>query len=96
MLPRWDPRVIRQEWNSLEVGDHVLVHDDSGQDLPAFPGRVVAVEIADGSNVLDIRISPVRGKPIVIQPRRLAVHLEELDPDRRCWRCDAHARAVAN
>lgn len=87
--------MIRQEWNALEVGDHVLVHEDSGLDLPALPGRVVDVEVAEGSNVLAIRISPVRGKPMVVHPRRLAVHLEELDPDRRCWRCDTHARTVA-
>ena len=83
--------MIRQEWNALAVGDHVLVHEDSGQDLPALPGRVVGVEFAEGSNVLAIRISPVRGKPMVVHPRRLAVHLEDVDPDRRCWRCDAHA-----
>ena len=87
--------MIRQEWNALEVGDHVLVHDDRDHDQPATPGRVVEVEVAAGSNVLAIRISPVRGKPMVVQPRRLAVHLEELDPDRRCWRCDSHARSVA-
>lgn len=87
--------MIRQEWNALEVGDHVMVHEHTDQDLPAVPGRVVEVEIAEGSNDLAIRIKPARGKAVVVYPRRLAVHLEELDPDRRCWRCDSHARTLA-
>jgi hypothetical protein len=86
--------MIRQDWNALEVGDHVFVHRDSDQELPPIPGRVVDVEVVDGSNVIAISISPVRGKPIVVHPRRLAVHLEELDPDRRCWRCESHARSL--
>jgi hypothetical protein len=88
--------MTRQEWNALLVGDHVLVHEDSDRDLPAIPGRVVVVDAAEGSNDIAIRISPVRGKPMVVRPKRLAVHLEELDPDRRCWRCDAHARNAAS
>lgn len=87
--------MIRQEWNALQVGDHVMVHEDSDLPLAAIPGRVVEVEDAEGSNDIAIRISPVRGKPMVVRPRRLAVHLEDLDPDRRCWRCDTHARSVA-
>jgi len=54
------------------------------------------VDFAEGSNDVSIRISPARGKAVVVRPRRLAVHLEELDPDRRCWRCDTHARAAAD
>jgi hypothetical protein len=90
--------MIRQEWNALQVGDHVFVHEetdrqDGDRNLPAVPGRVVVVDFAEGSNRVAIRISPARGKATVVLPRRLAVHLEELDPDRRCWRCDTHARA---
>lgn len=88
--------MIRQEWNALQVGDHVFVHEDTDRNLAAVPGRVVVVDFAEGSNDVSIRISPVRGKPMVVRPRRLAVHLEELDPDRRCWRCDTHARAAAD
>ncbi len=88
--------MIRQEWNALQVGDHVFVHEDDEHHLAAVPGRVVVVDVADGSNDVSIRISPTRGKAVVVRPRRLAVHLEELDPDRRCWRCDTHARAAAD
>ena len=86
--------MIRQEWNALQVGDHVFVHEDNDQQLAAVPGRVVVVDFAEGSNHVSIRISPARGKAVVVRPRRLAVHLEELDPDRRCWRCDTHVRAT--
>jgi hypothetical protein len=88
--------MIRQEWNSLQVGDHVFVHEDTEANLAAVPGRVVVVDFAEGSNDVSIRISPARGKATVVRPRRLAVHLEELDPDRRCWRCDTHARAATD
>lgn len=88
--------MIRQEWNALQVGDHVFVHEDNDHNLAAVPGRVVVVEFAEGSNDVSIRISTGRGQATVVRPRRLAVHLEELDPDRRCWRCDTHARAAAD
>lgn len=85
--------MTRQEWNSLTVGDYVLVHDETDHQLPAVPGRVIEVEPAKGSNVLSIRIKPVGARSTVVQPKRLAVHAEEADSDRRCWRCDVHAHA---
>ena len=88
--------MIRQEWNALQVGDHVFVHEDNDRNLAAVPGRVVEVEFAEGSNDVSIRISTGRGPATVVHPRRLAVHLEELDPDRRCWRCDTYAGAATD
>lgn len=88
--------MIRQEWNALRVGDHVLVHEETGGPLPIVPGRVVEVHAARGTNDIAIRIKPVGSRPTVVHPRRLAVHLEELDPDRHCWRCDTYASAEAN
>jgi hypothetical protein len=87
--------VTRREWNALRVGDHVLVHDDSDEEQPIVPGRVITVEPAPGTNDVGIRISPARGRSKVAHPRRFAVHPEELDPDRHCWRCDTHARSAA-
>lgn len=81
--------MIRLEWNTLRVGHHVLVHDETKPGLPLVPGRVTMVHAASGSNDLAIRIPSTRGKSKVIHPPRLAVHLEDLDPEARCWRCDA-------
>ena len=85
----WRISMNRLEWNELQVGDRVLVHDDGDARAPLLPGRVTAVEVAPGSNDVAIRIPGSRGKSQIVHPPRLSVHLEELDPDARCWRCEA-------
>ena len=87
--------MIRLEWNALRVGSHVLVHDETEPGLPLVPGRVSNVHAASGSNDVAIRIPSTRGPSRVVHPPRLAVHPEELDPEARCWRCDAgHHKAL--
>ena len=81
--------VNRRLWNALQVGDHVLVHDEDEPEQPIVPGRVSEVQSAPGSNDVEIRIRPTRGRARLVRPRRLAVHLDEIDPDGHCWRCDA-------
>lgn len=81
----------RLEWNALRVGHRVLVHDEAEAGLPLVPGRVTMVQAASGSNDVAIRIPSTRGPSKVVHPPRLAVHLEELDPEARCWRCEARA-----
>ena len=83
--------MIRLEWNALRVGQHVLVHDETDPGLPLVPGRVTMVTAAPGSNDVAIRIPSTRGPSKVVHPTRLVVHLEDVDPDARCWRCDAGA-----
>ena len=79
----------RIQWNTLRVGHHVLVHDETKPGLPLVPGRVTMVHAASGSNDVAFRIPSTRGPSKVVHPSRLAVHLEDLDPESRCWRCDA-------
>ncbi len=86
--------MIRLQWNALRVGDHVLVHDESDTDMSLVPGRVTAIETAPGSNEVTIRITPKSGPAKVVQPSRLLVHLDEFDPDGRCWRCDMQSPVV--
>lgn len=81
--------MIRLKWNALRVCQHVLVHDETEPGLPIVPGRVTMVQAASGSNDVAIRIRSTRGRSNVVHAPRLAVHLEDLDPDARCWRCDA-------
>lgn len=78
----------RIQWNSLDVGHYVLVHDETAPGLPLVPGRVTMVRAASGSNDVAIKIPSPRGPSRVVHPPRLAVHLEDLDPEARCWRCD--------
>ena len=78
----------RIQWNTLHVGNYVLVHDETKPGLPLVPGRVTMVNAASGSNDVAIRIPSTRGPSKVVHPPRLAVHLEDLDPEARCWRCD--------
>jgi hypothetical protein len=86
--------MMRLEWNALRVGSRVLVHDDADAEMALVPGRVAMIQTANGSNELAIRIWPAVGPTRVVNPRRLAVHLEQLDPDGHCWRCDTNTRAV--
>jgi hypothetical protein len=85
-------RVIRQAWNSLQVGHRVLVHDDSDPTMSLVPGRVTMVQSTSGPNVITIRIAPSSGPTRVVHPRRLMVHLdaETKAGAERCWRCAAH------
>ena len=81
--------MIRLQWNALRVGHHVLVHDETKPGLPLVPGRITMVRAASGSNDVAIRIPSTRGPSVVVHPHRLAVHLEDLDPEAHCWRCEA-------
>ena len=81
----------RVQWNALRIGHHVLVHDETKPGLPLVPGRVTMVHAASGSNDVAIKIRSTRGPSRVVHPSRPAVHLEDLDPEARCWRCDARA-----
>lgn len=85
--------MIRHEWNALQVGHHVLVHDETDPTMGLTPGRVTQVQPAPGSNDVTIRISPRRGAARVVQPRRLAVHLDTGEATERCWRCETHYAA---
>ena len=82
--------MLRLEWNALRVGDQVFVHDVSDAELRLVPGVVAIVESARDSGDIGIRIArdhDVGGR--VVRPRRLAVHLDPVDPTQSCWRCDA-------
>ena len=82
--------MIRLEWNALQVGHHVLVHDDADPALTLVPGRVTMIQSLPGSNDVSIRISPPGGPKRVVQPRRLAVHLDTGESAERCWRCETN------
>ena len=86
--------MIRLQWNALQVGHHVLVHDEDDPNLALTPGRVMTIQPASGTNEVTIRLSR-RGTPArVVQPRRLAVHLDDGEPSERCWRCEVHYESV--
>ena len=74
------------EWNSLRPGDRVSVHDDSDGGLQLDDGVVELVETRVGGNDIAVRLN---GSPVLIRPRRLAVHLLPIDPQDACWRCDS-------
>jgi hypothetical protein len=79
----------RPEWNALRVGQHVLVHDESDPASPLMPGRVTEVEPARGFNAVTIRVSPLGERTRIVQPSRLAVHLDSSDPIESCRRCES-------
>jgi hypothetical protein len=85
--------MLRFQWNALNVGDQVLVHDDHDHyGAPLVEGIVTIVQPQTGANDVAIRISGASG---VIHPRRSAVHLIEFGPRDTCWRCQALGEATA-
>jgi hypothetical protein len=74
------------QWNSLRVGDRVIVHDDELPGLPLQPGVVADIQTHRRCRDVAVRIV-TPGVSHVCRPRRQAVHLAPLDPDDVCWRC---------
>ena len=83
--------MLRLQWNALQVGDRVLVHDDADISLRLQPGIVAMVQTAHGSNDLGVRVTRRSGEVGVVRPSRLSVHLDPRDATEDCWRCDAIA-----
>ncbi len=81
--------MLRFDWNALEPGDHVLLHDDDSKALTLIDGVVETVIAARDTNDVGIRLAPDRP---VVHPRRSSVHASPVDRSEPCWRCDAVAR----
>ena len=79
----------RLEWNALQVGDTVLVHDPSSAALELVPGLIAMLNAAEGPNHIGIRIAATDGSSTVICPPRQAVHLRTTLPTAPCWRCSS-------
>lgn len=86
--------MLKFQWNSLRTGDAVMVHDDLDPNFALQTGTVELVETGRWyTNDVAIRID--HHGPLVVRPRRHAVHLVPLDR-RSCWRCDAIAAQLAH
>jgi hypothetical protein len=80
--------VLRTEWNALEVGDRVLVHDPDDPEHTLVPGVVTAVDQTAGSNTVEFKLRAQGSASRSIRPARLTVHADPVDFDETCWRCD--------
>ena len=87
---------MRLQWNALQVGARVLVHDDADAALRLEPGIVLMVQPARGSNDLGVRVTGRGGHGGVVRPSRLSVRLDPLDATEGCWRHDAIAAAAGH
>ena len=87
--------MLRLQWNALQVGDEVLVHDDADISLRLQPGTVAMVQTAHRSNDVGVRVTGQSGQIHVVRPSRLSVHLDPRDATEECWRCDAIAARAA-
>jgi hypothetical protein len=74
--------MLRFEWNGLQPGDRVLVHDARADDLALVPGVVTRIERHRGVNGVGIRVGAD-----ILWPTYPAVHRDPLDPGEPCWRC---------
>jgi hypothetical protein len=79
--------VLRLDWNSLEVGDRVMVHDADDSERRLLAGVVTSVQPSPGSAEVTIRVSQPGGGSRAIQPQRLTVHHDPVKFDSQCWRC---------
>ena len=79
----------RLPWNSLRVGDKVLVHDAVDPVRVLQPGTVAMVDTMRGTNDIGVRVTFDGQGSKVIRPLRLTVHLDPRDMTEPCWRCDA-------
>ena len=85
--------MLRFEWNALQLGDAVAVHNPSSVDTGLLTGTVVMVEpkrSKHGVNGIGIRVETAGGHQIV-WPSHLTAHHDPPDPRDRCWRCAALA-----
>lgn len=78
--------MLRLEWNSLQAGDRVLVHDADDPERRLLAGVVATVLATSGANEVSIRVSTPVGVRMVT-PQRLSVHPDPVDFDSQCWRC---------
>ncbi len=83
--------MLRLQWNALQVGDEVLVHDDADISLRLQRGTVTMVQTAHRSNDVGVRVTGQSGQVRVVRPSRLSVHLDPRDTTEECWRCAAIA-----
>ena len=81
------------QWNSLRIGDDVLLHDASPNDRSLARGVVVAVDGHTRINGVGIGVVVGTSRQI-LWPSYLAVHLDPLDPTESCWRCQAVSDAA--
>jgi hypothetical protein len=79
--------VLRLDWNSLEVGDRVMVHDTDDVEQRLMAGVVMAIATAPGSAEVTVRVASAAGGTRMIQPQRLTVHHDPVKFDSQCWRC---------
>lgn len=83
--------MLKFQWNALRCGDPVFVHDTADADYALLHGEVAIVDTVVGStNDLAVRVQTPASHAI-IRPARLTVHLDPLDPNEACWRCDIAA-----
>lgn len=83
--------MLRFDWDSLRVGDRVLVHGPSDAQLALVPGVVVMVDTkVRAPNGVGIRIGTGAAWHVV-WPLYLAVHPDPRPTAEPCRRCDTGA-----
>ena len=90
--------MLRFDWNSLRVGDDVVLHDPGDTHLTLVPGVVGMVDSKTrkrGVNRVGIRVGHGPDSQ-VLWPSHLAVHNNASpDPADPCWRCTALGQVAA-
>jgi hypothetical protein len=88
--------MLRFEWNALQVGDPVAVHDPSDPEFALRAGTVAMVETKRskrGENGVGIRVETGGGHR-VLWPSFPTAHLDPSHPKGNCWLCAAAVEAA--
>jgi hypothetical protein len=73
-------------WRALRVGDRVYVHDPV-DGISLMSGVVTMLDGTDAARPVVCAIGPEHDRQIV-RPARLSTHLDPIDSQDDCWRCD--------
>jgi hypothetical protein len=84
------------DWNGLQVGDEVLMHEQSSDDsFPLVAATVMNVDLTSRERHVGIRVPNTTGPGSAVSwPTRSQVHRDPRDPTEHCWRCEANALAL--
>ena len=84
--------MLKFDWNALQVGDRVLVHDAESPQLTLLPGVVSVIDARKGAKRAGVRFTGSDPKAIR-WPAYPTMHRDPRESTDHCWRCDEAADA---
>ena len=80
--------MLKFDWNSLRIGDRVLVHDSEGAQLTLRPGVVAMIDARKGAKRAGVRFTGSDEQLGIRWPSYRTMHRDPRASNDQCWRCD--------